>query len=333
MNFIDAVQNRLHISHVRAILCTHSKEDINLFYQYLKDGDIKYYERMIKQKRIIRDMQGVYSLTNQITKQVYVGSSKFIISRFHNYNSYKLKNQCRISRAVFNSIKSFGKKNFVFEILNSFPLDTLTSKQLHKLEKKYIKTFFDLGYSLFNIQFNPNATLSPNGYEVPFDVNENDPSQKIELIGDFIFPIIGNKSCEEKSKALYESRKVPINQFDKDGNFQYRFDSIKEAALFNKVKPESIGWMLSKKSRKRHTRYFEYADSSHQPRKLKRKQELVIAKPVNQIDLNTGAVISSYQSITEAGKATKINQFNIGQCCKGRLYSAGKFGWQFQINK
>lgn len=52
-------------------------------------------------------------------------------------------------------------------------------------------------------------------------------------------------------------------------------------------------------------------------------------KEVNQIDLLTGRVINTFDSITEAGALTSGNSSIIGRVCTGQRQSSGGYGWQF----
>lgn len=52
-------------------------------------------------------------------------------------------------------------------------------------------------------------------------------------------------------------------------------------------------------------------------------------KKVNQIDLTTGKVINTFNSITEAGEKTTGDSSIIGVVCSGKRCSSGGYGWQF----
>lgn len=52
------------------------------------------------------------------------------------------------------------------------------------------------------------------------------------------------------------------------------------------------------------------------------------AKAVIQLDLQ-GNIINVYACILEATKKTKIHNGDIGQCCKGKLKTAGGYKWKY----
>ena len=52
--------------------------------------------------------------------------------------------------------------------------------------------------------------------------------------------------------------------------------------------------------------------------------------PVLQIDVNTGRVISDYQSTMEAERRLNIFHCNISACCKGKRKTAGGYKWRYK---
>lgn len=52
-------------------------------------------------------------------------------------------------------------------------------------------------------------------------------------------------------------------------------------------------------------------------------------KAVNMIDPNTGMVVSTFRSISEASRQMKINNSNISMVCKGRRSKAGGYCWSY----
>lgn len=51
--------------------------------------------------------------------------------------------------------------------------------------------------------------------------------------------------------------------------------------------------------------------------------------PVNQIDLSTGNVISTFGSMEEAGRLTGCSPSKIGKCCKGIFSQTHGYGWKY----
>ena len=74
-----------------------------------------------------------------------------------------------------------------------------------------------------------------------------------------------------------------------------------------------------------HGYFWRYKGSTALPSKKKGR------RPVQQLNLKTGAVVATYETITEAGKALGITSPGISYCCNGRhnSKSAGGYGWRF----
>lgn len=54
------------------------------------------------------------------------------------------------------------------------------------------------------------------------------------------------------------------------------------------------------------------------------------SRPVLQLDVNTGRVISEYPSLIETGKQTGFSQGNISMCCNGKRKTAYGYKWQYK---
>lgn len=53
------------------------------------------------------------------------------------------------------------------------------------------------------------------------------------------------------------------------------------------------------------------------------------AKPIEQIDKSTGAIVKKFESIIEASRELNISDTHITSCCKGRLQHAYGFKWRY----
>jgi len=120
----------------------------NLLENFLEKTKIKtmyiyYYLELDKTKKVIlsqtKNLSGVYLIFNNITGDYYVGSAstgKFY-SRFSNHLIY-----FRGNKILKNAVKKYGISNFVFLILEIFPLIVTkeNNKQLLDMEDFYIKS-------------------------------------------------------------------------------------------------------------------------------------------------------------------------------------------------
>lgn len=55
-----------------------------------------------------------------------------------------------------------------------------------------------------------------------------------------------------------------------------------------------------------------------------------LSKPVLQLDINTGQVISEYPSTMEAERQLNINSGNISMCCNGKRKTAYGYKWKYK---
>lgn len=53
-------------------------------------------------------------------------------------------------------------------------------------------------------------------------------------------------------------------------------------------------------------------------------------KPVNQIDIKTGYIIGTYNTIKQASNATGCNASKICDCCNGKRKHTGGYSWSYQ---
>ena len=78
-------------------------------------------------------MKGIYKFTNKVTKQVYIGQSKHIETRWTQHLR-------AIDSVKFHeSLRQYGIKNFMFEVLEENP--NFSDSDLDRLEKQYIKDY------------------------------------------------------------------------------------------------------------------------------------------------------------------------------------------------
>ena len=87
-------------------------------------------------------MIGIYKITNLVNNKVYVGRSIHIEQRWLEH--------CKPSShsAIGIAIKSYGKDNFQFEVLEECTLEQLTEKELYWIH--YYNSFIPNGYNILD---------------------------------------------------------------------------------------------------------------------------------------------------------------------------------------
>ena len=148
-----------------------------------------------------------------------------------------------------------------------------------------------------------------------------------------------NELAEKESQYVlqYETKEEGYNT-DRGGGFQkfiYQYDfetgvilstfsSLSEAAQSVGVDPKTISKACLgeiKNCRGYSWSYF-LSDSFHHEPDRRRKKVFQFTRQ--------GMFINSFDSVTEASHATRVNKSSIAKCCRGIYSNAGNFLWQYQ---
>ena len=78
-------------------------------------------------------ISGVYKITNTITGDFYIGSSKNIKSRWANHKCQSTWNECP-NNPMYLDMQKYGVDNFVFEIL-----EEVEAEKLKEMEQQFIE--------------------------------------------------------------------------------------------------------------------------------------------------------------------------------------------------
>lgn len=117
----------------------------------------------IKDCFIIPEVQkiGIYAIHNNKTNKYYIGSSVNVYKRMIEHARKILKNRGlnKIMRQDIKTKKDF--KNFNFIILETFENNTITDKELRKIELDYIRK-----YDAFKNGYNLNGTYTNGQFEL-----------------------------------------------------------------------------------------------------------------------------------------------------------------------
>jgi group I intron endonuclease len=100
-------------------------------------------------------MCGIYSITNKINNKIYFGETFQTFKRRWNYHKSALNRNCHDNSYLQNAWNKYGADNFVFEVVESIPLEENKQefkKMLEEKECEYIEKFEswkrDKGYNL-----------------------------------------------------------------------------------------------------------------------------------------------------------------------------------------
>ena len=79
-------------------------------------------------------ISGIYKITNTITGDFYIGSSKNVKERWRNHKKPSTWKRCP-NNQMYQDMKKYGVENFAFEVLAEVEADSLKEK-----EQKFIET-------------------------------------------------------------------------------------------------------------------------------------------------------------------------------------------------
>ena len=282
---------------------------------------------------------GIYKFTNLINNQVYIGQSINIEQRYKQH-----KTNCHLpdrnQSKFYQALNEFGIDNFSFEILELCEPDQLNDKEIYWINY----------YDAVNAGYN---TLSGGSYgyivdrQLIFDAwNEGLSIQKIAEKLDVCKTTVRNAlhgydkySVEESHKrggqmafetALsnqsHNSLKISnaVYQYDLNGNFIQKYNSVYEAARCTNTQESSIRKVISgERQTANNFIWFKEQQDYVAPRKSGGK-----SKSVYQLDLN-GNQLNEYKSLSEAARTVNGDQSLIGKVCRGVKKTAYGYKWKY----
>ena len=171
----------------------------------------------------------IYKITSP-TGKIYIGKTTWLYKRKSNYKQF----QCKQQRILYNSLKKYGFNNHNFDIILE---KKATNEELYDLEIFYIEKYNSY------IMDNPNGmnlTKGGDGFRGNHteatklkisNTKKNTPrtqKQKDASLRQW------GKKLNKTPKGIYnqaESRKIPILQLDKFGNFIKEWKSAKDVQI------------------------------------------------------------------------------------------------------
>lgn len=292
----------------------------------------------------------IYLITNNVNGKQYVGQTKSTIEhRFGQHISNSKRNR---NDVIYKAIRKYGKENFKVEELFMVSCKTVDELQdiINEKEIFYIKK---------------HKTLIPNGYNILIGGNVNPtyltakPVCQYDLDGNFIaeyssaseaYRILGRKSssgciekvCKHKDNIcsaynyLWSYKDAPliideklsrkyVYQFDLDGNFIFKYDSLQKAANSIGVGSSSIYYACT--TGKPEVRGYLWSYDNKSP--IYNPYNHGSTKSVDQYDYN-GNLIKTFISIKEGVDKSKVKKSEtIIKCCKGKIEFTKDGIWRY----
>lgn len=213
------------------------------------------------------------------------------------------------------AIKKYGWDNFQHIIL----FDGLTEDEANELEKIYIDMF--------------DTTNPKKGYNLHTGGNHHTVSERSKekyrktIKGRYV----GEKNPfygKHHSQEVLDMMRIRVEKYSLDGEYIETYASVREAAEKNNTNMSDIS-KTCRGVRKKTCQGFQWK-FENDPKEIKPyRRRAHNCKTVLQIDVH-GAVIRTYQSLTEAGKQFGTNADKcIGDCCRGDQLTAYGYRWEY----
>lgn len=238
-------------------------------------------------------MIGIYKIISPSGK-IYIGQSKDIEYRKRWYSRMYGKQQPKL----YNSIKKYGWKNHIFEIIEEYPLEQLNEKEIYWKQ-----------YYLDQVNGNWKKVMFCNLYDSGGGPLSKETKQKMSNTR------IGHKDSDEtrlKKSNSFKGRKGSEKQKKAVSNW------------WNKNPNRSLEFCIELGRKKS-------INSKPSPSQLRKTPHLTHKnnKEVFQLDVNFN-IINTFISIAEASRKTKTRSDSISACCRGVQKSAGGYIWKYK---
>ena len=276
-------------------------------------------------------MPYIYKIENKINNKVYIGKTLYTIERRWKQHQQNLKREDLKHLKLYNAILKYGIDNFIISEVEQ--VDDF--KNLSKREQYWIN-YYDSFYNGYNCSLGGDG-LQLYDYDLIWQLWEEGKTIKqiAELMSCNVFVVrtcldLHSVSTEERKERsienvlkTYNDLKQSVFQIDINTNeIINSFDSISSAA--KAIKGDSS--YLSKICRDNKIAYgykWSYNGKPVSKRNFSKR-------PVEQIDLKTGNVINTYESISAAAKAINGDSSYLSKVCRGIQKSSKGFGWRFK---
>ncbi len=159
---------------------------------------------------------GIYKITNTITGNFYIGSSKNIDARWRDHKK-RLRNNKHENKYLQNSWNKYGEQAFVFSVLELCSLDTLLIQ-----EQAYIDTFWDFKTLCFNISVKAGSGPGPTLGSKHSDETKEKQAQSLKGNKNALGVVRSSQFKDALSKA---------NKGENNTNAKLTWDIVKDIRL------------------------------------------------------------------------------------------------------
>ncbi len=271
----------------------------------------------------------IYKITNKVNGKIYVGQTTHPVrKRWLGHLSHARTNHEKSCTHLHRAIRKYGAKNFTCEVLQE-----IDNSFLDEFEKFWIQSY-DSAHKGYNITLGGEGSMKFTDAEILEKWNEGLTVKQIAKSLGSCKPTISERlhALGIDKRILLErgwengakKNRIPVYQYDLDGNYLRSFDSIKDANVFiglkNGVTPalngtiQQAGGYLWK----------DYKADKIEPYKPIKAQRRRVAKIAED-----GTVLEVFQKIKDAATSVNGNHANIVRACKNPHKVCCGYHWRY----
>ena len=274
----------------------------------------------------------IYKIINKINNKIYIGQTcRDLQTR---WREHKSRATCEYSSYLYNAMTKYGAENFIIEPIEEVQTDLLDEKEIYWI------AFYDSN----NSKVGYNLTMGGQG-------KKNYRADKIrELwdcgnsVGEIVKILQCDKSTVREALLSHETYSVHeslsrrkalrkgVNKYSLDGNFIQHFNSILEAANYDKNMASGIGGCCNRK----HQQAYGYQWRFEEDAPPKALANIKFGKRAIQQISTEGIELQLFQSAADAARAVapgrNVNSASsqIIQVCKGNRQTAYGYKWSYK---
>lgn len=266
----------------------------------------------------MKNICGIYSITNILNNKIYIGYSTNCYYRFAKHKSLLCKNNHH-NIHLQNAWNKYGIKNFEFAIIDEYDEDLLPSmenwwsNQLNVHNRLYGYNI-SLTSPLGKIRLSKETIKkisSANTGKVCTQETKNKLSQ---------FNLGKVLSEETKTKLKNNKKNKKVDVYDNLGNFIITYNSIRSASRNLKVDNKNISKCIHGDYNLLKNKIFKYHGEDLTLDEItKRNKNSLESKKIKVIGYRKdGSLIGKYDSCYQAGKENNLDSYKISLCIKNK---------------
>lgn len=275
----------------------------------------------------------IYKIVNSVNDKVYIGQTKRTIDFRYRQHICTAKSATKRHSAIHNAMLKYGIENFHVELIEDCPIEQMDEREMYWIEQY---DSFRNGYNRtvggekgVLIDEDEIIALWNDGYSVK-DIHLKTNHDK-HIIKEILLErgITRDELKDRRNTVAGMKRRLPVYQYDRDGNFIREFTSIFDAA-------DAYGtshWNIRNSVFGNHKTAcgYQWSTQKHDNIGAARKQSFPGGRKAVYIYSADGDYIRSYSSMKEAAHAIGRNcPVCIRNACRGVYPLYKGYQWRFE---